>query len=86
MNRTERARKKMYREMENKARQNRNYYVRSLKEIPENFDYEGDPSFMREIFRGSLQEEYSKGKKHIKKVLKEEKIAVINSHKEKARA
>ena len=87
MNRTERARKKALRDWQEKARSYRNSKLFELKDCAENFEAGGDPSIMREcFFRDESQNQLSKVQKSIKKKLKAEKVAVINSHKEKIRA
>ncbi len=76
MNRTERARKRKLREWQNDVRKNRNGYIKDLSYI------EDGCGINAESFR--MQQKNIAGmKKYVKKQLKKEKLAVINSRKEK---
>ena len=75
MNRTERAKKKKLRGWQNEARNSRNEYIKNLS-------YVEDGCGINATTFHDHQAQLTKKKKWIKKLLKEEKIAVINSRKE----
>ena len=76
MNRTERAKKRKLRKWQNDVRDIRNSYIRDLSYT------EDGCGINAETFRNH-QQEIASMIKHVRKKLKEEKIAVNNSRKEK---